>query len=81
MGAVKWLVEKIENNVHHTIRIPREYFEQALEIEREHKQNLLNFIEETRDLCNKLQFPTEQELLELKRKANIILRTDNVQEQ
>lgn len=37
MGAVKWLVEKIENNVHHTIRIPREYFEQALEMEEEQK--------------------------------------------
>ena len=27
--AVEWLIEKIENNVHHTIRIPNEYFEQA----------------------------------------------------
>ena len=27
--AVEWLIEKIENNVHHTIRIPREIIEKA----------------------------------------------------
>jgi hypothetical protein len=33
--AVEWLIEQIENNVHHTIRIPREFFEQAKEMEKE----------------------------------------------
>ena len=33
--AVEWLTEKIENNVHHTIRIPNEYFEQAKAMEKE----------------------------------------------
>jgi hypothetical protein len=33
--AVEWLIEKIENNVHHTIRIPNEYFEQAKAMEKE----------------------------------------------
>ncbi len=33
--AVEWLVEKIQNNIHHTIKIPIEYFEQALEMEKE----------------------------------------------
>jgi hypothetical protein len=33
--AVEWLVKQIENNVHHTIRIPRDYFDQAKEMERE----------------------------------------------
>jgi hypothetical protein len=33
--AVEWLIEKIENNVHHTIRIPNDYFEQAKSMERE----------------------------------------------
>jgi hypothetical protein len=32
--AVEWLVEKIENNVHHTIRIPREIIDQAEAMER-----------------------------------------------
>jgi HEPN domain-containing protein len=33
--AVEWLVDKIEKNVHHTIKIPNEYFEQAKAMERE----------------------------------------------
>jgi hypothetical protein len=33
--AVEWLIDKIENNVHHTIRIPNEYFEQAKAMEKE----------------------------------------------
>jgi hypothetical protein len=33
--AVEWLVEKIENNVHHTIRIPREIIDQAEAMEKE----------------------------------------------
>jgi hypothetical protein len=33
--AVEWLVDKIEKNVHHTIRIPREIIEQAKAMERQ----------------------------------------------
>jgi predicted kinase len=33
--AVEWMVEQIQNNIHHTIKIPIEYFEQALEMEKE----------------------------------------------
>jgi hypothetical protein len=33
--AVEWLVDKIEKNVHHTIKIPNEYFEQAKAMEKE----------------------------------------------
>jgi len=33
--AVEWLVEKIEKNVHHTIRIPREIIDQAKAMEKE----------------------------------------------
>lgn len=32
--AVEWLVEQIQNNMHHTIKIPLEYFDQAKEIEK-----------------------------------------------
>lgn len=35
--AVEWLVKQIENNVHHTIRIPRDYFDQAKAMEREQR--------------------------------------------
>jgi hypothetical protein len=38
--AVEWLIEQIENNVHHTIRIPREFFDQAKEMEKEQQNNL-----------------------------------------
>ena len=37
--AVEWLVKQIENNVHHTIRIPRDYFDQAKAMEREQIQD------------------------------------------
>ena len=33
--AVEWLVDKIEKNVHHTIKIPNEYFDQAKTMEKE----------------------------------------------
>ena len=33
--AVEWLEEKIQNNIHHTIKIPLEYFEQAKAMEKE----------------------------------------------
>jgi hypothetical protein len=33
--AVEWLVKQIENHIHHTIRIPSEYVEQAKEMEKQ----------------------------------------------
>ena len=33
--AVEWLIDKIEKNIHHTIKIPNEYFEQAKAMEKE----------------------------------------------
>jgi hypothetical protein len=32
--AVEWLAQQIKNNIHHTIKIPLEYFEQAKEMEK-----------------------------------------------
>ena len=31
--AVEWLIKQIENHIHHTIRIPSEYVEQAKQME------------------------------------------------
>jgi flagellar biosynthesis/type III secretory pathway protein FliH len=33
MTAVDWLVEQMQNNIHHTIKIPSEYVEQAKQME------------------------------------------------
>ena len=49
--------------------------EQAQELEKEQRDTLLNYIEEVRDLCRKLRFPTEGELRELTDKADVILET------
>ena len=32
MTSIEWLIEKMQNNIHHTIKIPSEYVEQAKEI-------------------------------------------------
>jgi hypothetical protein len=40
--AVEWLVDKIEKNVHHTIKIPNEYFEQAKEMEKEQMERMFS---------------------------------------
>ena len=53
--AVKWLVEQIENNVHHTIRIPREFFEQAKDME---KQQMINFSKKCLDKALDLDVKT-----------------------
>jgi hypothetical protein len=37
--AVEWMVEQIQNNIHHTIKIPIEYFEQALEMEKQQQDD------------------------------------------
>jgi len=85
--AVEWLIDELKciksecGNQTVKIEIKGKLLKQAKEMEKEQKKTLLNFIEETRDLCNKLQMPTEQEILELKRKANIILTSYNTEEQ
>ena len=28
-SSIEWLIEQMQNNIHHTIRIPSEYVEQA----------------------------------------------------
>ena len=38
-GSIEWLIEQIQNNIHHTIRIPSDIIEQALQKQRwEHSQ-------------------------------------------
>ena len=49
-----------------------EIFEKALEMEKEQNESILNYIKEVRDLCDKLRFPTEEELRELTIKADNI---------
>jgi len=56
-------------------------FEQAKEMEKEQQEVLLNYIQEVRDLCVKLRFPTEEELRDLTNKADGILNQFKQQEQ
>jgi len=39
MTSIEWLIEKMQNNIHHTIRIPSEYVEQAKLL---HKQEIID---------------------------------------
>ena len=39
MTSIEWLIEQMQNNIHHTIRIPSEYVEQAKLL---HKQEILS---------------------------------------
>jgi HEPN domain-containing protein len=39
MTSIKWLIEQMQNNIHHTIKIPNEYVEKALEM---HKQEIID---------------------------------------
>jgi hypothetical protein len=55
--------------------------EQAKEMEKEQRDTLLKYIEEVRDLCGKLRFPTEEELRDLTNKADGILNQFKQQEQ
>jgi hypothetical protein len=70
--AVEWLVENsgLKDNL-----LWKEVTEQAKEMEKEQRDTLLKYIEEVRDLCGKLRFPTEEELRELTIKADVILET------
>jgi hypothetical protein len=42
--AVEWLAQQVKNNIHHTIKIPLEYFEQAKEMEKQEKLTQQLFI-------------------------------------
>ena len=55
--------------------------EQAKEMEKEQLETLLSYIQEVRDLCGKLRFPTEEELRELIIKADVILETFKPEQQ
>ena len=37
---VEWIIDQIQNHVHHTIRIPGEYVERAKQMEKEQKETL-----------------------------------------
>jgi hypothetical protein len=39
MTSIEWLIEKMQNNIHHTIKIPSEYVEQAKLL---HKQEIID---------------------------------------
>ena len=39
MTSIEWLEQQIQNNIHHTIKIPTEYFEQAKEM---HKAEIID---------------------------------------
>jgi len=71
--------EKISESMLHFNRLLA--LNQAKEMEKEQRDTLLNYIEEVRDLCRKLRFPTEGELKELTDKADVILETFKQQEQ
>jgi hypothetical protein len=53
----------------------------AKAMEQEQRNALLKYIEEVRNMCGKLRFPTEEELRELTIKADVILETLEQQEQ
>lgn len=75
--AVEWYNQQIvdRQNGNADSRSRDEIFEQAKEMEKEQRDTLLKYIEEVRDLCGKLRFPTEEELRELTIKADVILET------
>jgi signal transduction histidine kinase len=78
--AVEWLIDELRNKHGMPIDLYSE-FEQAKEMEKEQQEVLLNYIQEVRDLCVKLRFPTEEELRDLTNKADGILNQFKQQEQ
>jgi len=74
MTAVEFAVEKLEKFIPSGNQLViRIILEQAKEMEKEQQEVLLNYIQEVRDLCVKLRFPTEEELRDLTNKADGIL--------
>jgi hypothetical protein len=41
MTSIEWLIEQMQNNIHHTIKIPSDYVEQAKEM---HKQEIIDAV-------------------------------------
>ena len=81
--AVEWFNQQLvdRQNGNGDFRSLDEIFEQAKEMEQKQRQPLLSYIQEVRDVCVKLRFPTEEELRELTIKADVILETFKQQEQ
>jgi len=89
--AVEWQFEQLFNSFekfnnrectfNDYLKRNLEIREQSKEMEKEQRDILLNYIEESRDLCSKLRFPTEGELRELTNKADGILNQFKHQEQ
>jgi len=46
-SSIEWLIEKMQNNIHHTIKIPSEYVEQAKLL---HKQEIKKSYEDGKNL-------------------------------
>jgi hypothetical protein len=81
--AVEWLVNEISKSGigNHTMIVHKKEIEQAKQMDKEQRDALLNYIEEVRNLCRKLRFPTEVELREFTDKADVILETFKPEEQ
>jgi hypothetical protein len=47
-SSVEWLIEQIQNNIHHTIRIPSDTIEQAKAMEKEQIIDAVNLPKEER---------------------------------
>jgi hypothetical protein len=65
--AVEWLNEQLQNNVHHTIRIPLDIIQQAKEME---KERMIDFANncikqiEVSDTCQLLMVESPKDLYE-----------------
>jgi hypothetical protein len=65
--AVEWLNEQLQNNVHHTIRIPLDIIQQAKEME---KERMIDFANncikqiEVSDTCELLMVESPKDLYE-----------------
>jgi len=42
MTSIEWLIEKMQNKIHHTIKIPSYYVEQAKEMHKKEIENAFN---------------------------------------
>ena len=83
--AVEWQfdeLQKAEKDWRYEAIDGKEYIDkkyqilnQSKEMEHEQRYALLKYIEEVRNMCGKLRFPTEEELREMYLKANGILET------
>jgi hypothetical protein len=49
-SSIEWLIEQMQNNIHHTIKIPSDYIEQA---KSRHKQEIIDAYMDRMDVTNK----------------------------